>query len=62
MKDGFYSNNPLNLNIPLVNNRNLKSYYESLPEYLKKSIKSCHRNIESEEDLRDCVEKLLKNR
>ncbi len=61
MKDGFYSGNPFNLNDMLINDRNLNSYYESLPDYVKESINSRADNIRSEEELRDYVDKLLEN-
>lgn len=35
MRDGLYSGNPFNLNDMLINNKNLNSYYESLPDYVK---------------------------
>lgn len=61
MKDGFYSGNPFNLNDILINDRNLNSYYESLPDYVKESINSRADNIRSEEELRDYADKLLEN-
>ena len=61
MKDGFYSGNPFNLNDLLINDRNLNSYYESLPDYVKESINSHSHNIKSEEEVRDYANKLLEN-
>lgn len=61
MRDGFYSGNPFNLNDMLTNNKNLNSYYKSLPEYVKESINLHADNIKSEEELRDYADKLLEN-
>ena len=61
MRDGFYSSNPFNLNDMLTNNKNLNSYYESLPDYVKESINLHADNIKSEEELRDYADKLLEN-
>ena len=40
MRSGFYSGNPFNLNDMLIKDRNLNSYYESLPDYVKDAINS----------------------
>ncbi len=61
MRSGFYSGNPFNLNDMLIKDRNLNSYYESLPDYVKDAINSRSKNIHSEEELRDYADKLLEN-